>query len=485
VSWLDENELLFCNTEGKKPMHMKFHLKNLGLLDDADLELADLTIICGENNTGKTYATYAVYGFLHSWRRLLHSVLSSEIQPAIQSQDKRQLDLQQMFGGKINEYLTRLGELYEETLPKVFASQEDAFEKSHFRLSVDEQPQLTKGMFKRSISSNERLWVTFMKEENSHSLEIWVSDGELLQSPSSGLNELIADTIADIVFAPYLPKVHISSAERTGTAVFYKELDIARTRLLKALIHEIGSKKSKSDMRKLFRETDVSYAWPVENNIDFTRLLEYTDKKTSGLAKQHPEVLAAFSHMMGGTHKIIPNQGLVFEAKGAKQRHFTMNEVSSCVRALLDVGFRLRCEINPGDLLIIDEPELSLHPKNQRAFARLVARLIQANVKVFITTHSDYLVKELNTLMMLHQGTEHTRRVQQKHGYEDAELLNPERVRLYITEAKPSQDNSEPAGYTLRLAKIHPEHGIEVSTFDDTIQSMNAIQEELLYGGEL
>ena len=42
---------------------MKITLKNLGILKQAEFSLGDLTIICGENNTGKTYATYALYGF--------------------------------------------------------------------------------------------------------------------------------------------------------------------------------------------------------------------------------------------------------------------------------------------------------------------------------------------------------------------------------------------------------------------------------------
>ena len=58
---------------------MKFHFENLGLLDKAELELADLTIICGENNTGKTYATYAIYGFLRSWRKIPLNILEINI----------------------------------------------------------------------------------------------------------------------------------------------------------------------------------------------------------------------------------------------------------------------------------------------------------------------------------------------------------------------------------------------------------------------
>ena len=37
---------------------------------------------------------------------------------------------------------------------------------------------------------------------------------------------------------------------------------------------------------------------------------------------------------------------------------------------------------------------------------------------------------------------------------------------------------------TLREAVIYPDQGIEVTTFDTTIDEMNAIQSEILYGGD-
>ena len=43
---------------------MKVTVKDLGILKQAEFEVGDLTVICGANNTGKTYATYALYGFL-------------------------------------------------------------------------------------------------------------------------------------------------------------------------------------------------------------------------------------------------------------------------------------------------------------------------------------------------------------------------------------------------------------------------------------
>ena len=49
---------------------MKVSLKNVGMLNEAEFEVGDLTIICGENNTGKTYATYSLYGYLDFMRSI-------------------------------------------------------------------------------------------------------------------------------------------------------------------------------------------------------------------------------------------------------------------------------------------------------------------------------------------------------------------------------------------------------------------------------
>jgi len=313
-----------------------------------------------------------------------------------------------------------------------------------------------------------------------------VADAEVLDRPFGGLTDFVIDAIADIVFAPYLPQVHISSAERTGAAIFRKELDMARTRMLKA-INEIDSKELKRNPFKILQKMDADYAWPVEDNVDFVRQLEDIDKRVGALAAAHPELLEVFDNIIGGSYKVVKQQ-LVFQTKGAGKQRFTMNEASSCIRALLDVGFYLRCKAEPGDLFIIDEPELNLHPKNQRAFARLVTRMVNAGIKVFITTHSDYLVKELNTLIMLNQSTDHTRLVQQQHGYDNAELLSHERVQLYMTA---TALRAGPKGArrsrirTLTPASISPDRGIEVATFDETIEVMNSIQSEILFGEPL
>jgi len=467
---------------------MHFHFENLGLLDQANIELADLTLVCGENNTGKTYATYAVYGFLRSWRQILRFLLEDEINTLLKDDSQYRIDLMAMFDGKVDDYLTRMGKQFVELLPRAFATEGDVFKYTVcVPRSCRETDFLTQPYQRRvQAGPSGKVLATLNKEANSVVLEVLVADTEVLQRPFGGMTDFIADAIADIIFAQHLPRVHIASAERTGAAIFRKELDMARTRILKA-INQIDSKELKRNPFKILQEIDADYAWPVEDNVDFVRQLEDIDKRTGELAAAHPELLEAFDTIIGGSYKVVKQQ-LVFQAKGAGKQRFTMNEASSCIRALLDVGFYLRCRARAGDLFIIDEPELNLHPKNQRAFARLVARMVNAGIKVFITTHSDYLIKELNTLIMLHQHTDHTQAVQKRHGYVDAELLDADKVRLYMTgvATKPAVGAGRRGKIrTLKLATIYPDRGIEVETFDDTIETMNCIQSEILYGGEL
>ena len=51
----------------KERTPLTFTFKNIGPIEKADLELGDLTIVAGRNNTGKTYLVYTLYGFLKAW----------------------------------------------------------------------------------------------------------------------------------------------------------------------------------------------------------------------------------------------------------------------------------------------------------------------------------------------------------------------------------------------------------------------------------
>ena len=76
-----------------------------------------------------------------------------------------------------------------------------------------------------------------------------------------------------------------------------------------------------------------------------------------------------------------------------------LSQASSMVSELAPLVLFIRGLIRPGDTLIIEEPEAHLHPGAQTEIAATLGRLIRAGVRVVVTTHSDWLLKEIGNLI--------------------------------------------------------------------------------------
>ena len=78
-----------------------------------------------------------------------------------------------------------------------------------------------------------------------------------------------------------------------------------------------------------------------------------------------------------------------------------LTRAASMVSELAPVVLFLRGGICPGDTLIIEEPEAHLHPGAQTDIALTLAGLVRAGVRVVVTTHSDWLLKEIANLIRI------------------------------------------------------------------------------------
>ena len=88
----------------------------------------------------------------------------------------------------------------------------------------------------------------------------------------------------------------------------------------------------------------------------------------------------------------------VYRAKETEQE-IRLTRASSMVSELAPVVLFLRGVVSPGDTFIIEEPEAHLHPAAQTRMAMTLARLVRAGVRVVVTTHSDWLLREIANLM--------------------------------------------------------------------------------------
>ena len=460
---------------------MKVKVKNLGPLKQAEFVLDDLTIICGGNNTGKTYATYALFGFLYSWEEFLSIEIDSQKINQLLDQGVIRLEIQE-YVDKIDEIISQACREYTQKLPRIFASSESRFKNTEFDIIID----INNVRFLDKFESITRLPSTgfFLMTKVAESMQLIVTllDGrERVDIPIKMLSVLISDALKKIIFKKILPNPFIASAERTGAAIFRKELDFSRNRLLK----DMSQLDQKTDPRELLFKAYQSYSLPIEKNVDFMRELETISKKNSFLVEQYPDVLADFADIIGGNYVVTRDEELYYVPKNGKSVKLSMDESSSAVRSLLDIGFYLRHEAKLGDLLMVDEPELNLHPENQRRVARLFARLVNIGIKVFITTHSDYIVKELNTLIMLNHDQDYLKQIAEKEGYKAEEMLSSEKIKVYIAEEALVQVEGKQRKVkcqTLTPADIDPKLGIDARSFDKTIETMNRIQEAIVWG---
>jgi predicted ATP-dependent endonuclease of OLD family len=459
---------------------MLIKLKNLGPLKSANFKLADLTIICGHNNSGKTYATYALYGFLKSWRQVIHVPIKQNAITQLLEEGNTILDLNDYISG-VQEYL-RIGcKEYSKMLPDIFASSKERFRDSAFDIELEDGEINTKKRFDQTLSAVKSNLFRLVKEEGSNKLIITLLVTKNIRNiPTGVISMTISDAIKEIIFDPIFPNPFIASAERTGSAIFRKELNFARNRLL----DEVSKSDKNSDPRAFLFKSYQDYAMPVKDNVEFTRRLEEISKKDSFIKEKYPHLTSYFDEIIGGNYTVSRNDELFFRPNDTNTK-LSMDESSSAVRSLLDIGFYIKHIAHLGDLLIIDEPELNLHPENQRKIARLLATLVNIGIKVFITTHSDYIIKELNLLIMMNQESERLQELVKKENYFNYELISAQKIRVYTSEkslVKIEGNQRKTNCQTLVEADISQETGIEAATFDKSIDEMNRIQDEIIWG---
>ena len=168
--------------------------------------------------------------------------------------------------------------------------------------------------------------------------------------------------------------------------------------------------------------------------------------------------------MMGGYYRASGDDIRFISKARGKGRSFNipLHNASSSARGLSDFYFFLRHVASSGHLLIIDEPESHLDTANQILLARLLARFVRAGLKVLITTHSDYMIKEINNLVMLSRPFADRNAVTKRLNYSPDDRIEPDSIRAYVAE-----NNG------LTRCDVD-EFGIDMPVFDTTIDEINA-----------
>ena len=453
---------------------LTFTFRNIGPIENAELQLGDLTIIAGRNNTGKTYLVYSLYGFLKTWENWSGPVLTSraaaryptfeELSQQIADNGHAELPVDpDALNRERDTAMNALTRRFSENgLAAVFSSPPEKFDNASIGVKLGAE-------FPGSEVSAE--------PEESPSIRY---DGTVLSAagvqPGSGrlhpmvLRRHLWRRYLRFMF-PELPSdPFVLSAERFGISLFYRELDFRKSQLVD-LLQKYGDRQGKDRKNPdfpfhLFDEAVSRYALPIKENIDYTRSIP-------DLRKQKSEVyddgfFKDIRRLMDGYYA-ASSDAIEFRSVARSKHAFAipLHLASSSARGLSDLYFFLRHVARRNHLLIIDEPESHLDTANQVLLARLLARLVRAGLKVLLTTHSDYLIKELNNLIMLSCSFDNKARVRRRLKYAKDDCIAPERIRAYIAQAN-----------SLTRCEVG-EVGIDMPNFDETINKINDVANEL------
>jgi len=466
---------------------MKFEFSNLGAIDEATVDLAPLTVICGKNNTGKTYITYAIHALLSSWRQLIGWQVSDDDMRILQSSGTVAIDMAVQFSSNWEEIRLKAGQNWKDYLPQALAAPPHRFKDTKLSFDFELDNTWIEKTFKKDYRSDKgRIIFSAEKQENSSVIEFAaLTDEDSKHFPIFALEDFVSQALLESVLSPYMPTVFMVSTERTGAVAFKEELNLTKNKIVTLLTKMETGKETNIHPGQLFEAVyKRGYPLPVESNVQFVNRFGSLEGRTGSFFEEYPDLVSDFENIAGGHYETDKDGVTRFAPQGMKVK-LQLSEASSAARSLVVFWYWLKTQAAIGDMLLIDEPELNLHPENQRSFARLIAKLVKLGIRVLITTHSDTIIREFNTLIMLSQNLPHMDNVRHKFGYAPDEMLPPESICLYVANGRPrtitgrAKRNSVAS---LEYFKADKKLGLSAEIFDSTIIEMGNIQDALRYG---
>ncbi len=449
-----------------------YRFENIGPIASAGLELGDLTIVAGRNNTGKTRLVHALYGFLAGWPHVdrygpavpgYSSPVFDRLVDSLAERGEASIPMnRKTLAGERKTILRQICKVFSDFgFADVFNAPEDDF--SETRLEID----LASPAPECSVSKDfpaPRTGAAAIRCDGK-TIDAILDTG---QPPPGGdstrFRMALAKAYISFLFPEFPMRPFPLASERHGISLFYKDLDRNRSDIVDAL------RKARRDERTNIAglpdfadSASGRCSLPVRDNTVFARDITRLPETRGGARGR--KLSGNIGKMLRGAYRVA-NDDIQFvpESPDGDDIALPLYRASSSVRELSDFYFFLRRAADRYDLLVIDEPESHLDTANQIRMARLLVRAVNTGLKVLITTHSDYIIKELNNLIMLNSLDD---TFLEKHGYRTGDRLDPGRIRAYV------------AGNNSLAESRIDEFGVEMPVFDNTINDINYVANDL------
>ena len=435
---------------------MELQINNLGVIQELKLFPKPLTIICGKNNSGKTYAMYSLWAILELGFNV-DFIQLEKYANTLKNSGEVDINLPSFFEENLHAMVDNINTVIPQLLPRAFNTTKDFFENSEVKIKIDliEFLDHLQNSFNFESISTFRLVHTLYHKETGN-LKVFFRANDTRNYPIFVFSDLLNNIFFKIILSQLGSSAFLMPTERAGLNLFFNELKTQQKNI------EEYMKNRKSRQTNI--ETDnvddyfntTYYSLPIEEYINFMSKsnIEYDQKNPV-----FEDLYKIFN--LKNNVKFRKEKGKIF-FKTEDGKELGLHLASSSIKTNVALWIYLANAAKNSNLLMIDEPELNLHPDAQRQMARLIVFLVNKGLKIAISTHSDYFIKEINSLIMLSNDFEDKSLLLEKYGYTTYDSLNPKDVVAYHFDS----------GFAEEML-IDPKSGIEAKTFDDVTNSMN------------
>ena len=411
-------------------MNYNIHIENLGAIKEADIRIKPLTIIAGENGTGKSFVTKILYSVLNVIILDIFSNevtnLSSKINTSIDNANDIGKNLP-LIGNQLNNIkelkrdLDNFFIVFNDINPHTFIHL-NKFSDYDIKEPIDifiKKTTINKEKYSNDENRNiESVFAGFLLEDLSESLEKVL---DLVKNPRDYLtNTFIKNLMDEIKNNFQISKISSLIKHGESKAIFDIEgllkIEINKNDTLNLSFEEDKLFSYNEINRIVFFESPVYWKiLPIINNKNQNTLQYFSksinNKRLSGVPKHFLDLKdLVFADFLDDTPpKFISEAANNLENKlkgkfkvANGDLNFETKENQIISKSLISFGMTnlgilqtvlSKNIINVGSFVFIDEPESNLHPEWQAILASVLVDLAKNGVYVIITTHSSDILK--------------------------------------------------------------------------------------------
>ena len=452
---------------------MKVKIRNLGAIGEGTIDLSKkINLLCGYNGTGKTYFSYIIYGLL---RNRLHIRANDEL--ADKLINNRSITEAIDFDLLLSYREGMLNGLKDE-IDTVFGIGVDVVEKlfSEFSIEYIETEEEYKNIIINaafSITSKiQGVSVGIQKNTGESFVSLKIIDTNIPNDVIAGFRLLLNSFIYYTLAVYPISGVDVFPVERNSIYTFSKELSIRKQEAMDNLQLLVDKEKKISKFDIFFNSK--RYPLPVKDGLMIAEDLAEL-KKARSEYYEFAETLEA--ELLHGKVQISSDGEIQFRPTKSPRTILPIQMTASIIKTLSSLVVYLKHIAKLNDLIIIDEPEINLHPDNQILLARLLARLANAGFRLLVSTHSDYIIREFNNLVMVSQKDNSAiKRLLTSLDYKDDEYINLKDLGVYYFSYK-----TKKAKQVVVTEVNVDKYGFGIKSIDEIIDRQNRITEDLYY----